>query len=118
MKNLMELGTKGADASSSAGHGTRQIALRRVRKHGANEGRLFYGCRSTGCTYFLWADSGFPRCACASAPIAGLRVSKREQSGGRWFFGCRRDATARCSHFSWAPLDMAQRLNGLLSPLT
>ena len=101
-------------------HGARQIALRRVRKAGANEGRLFYSCRGQGCEVFKWADEGglFPRCACANAPIAGLRVSKKQESGGRWFFGCRRDAKTRCGHFAWAPADVAQQLGGLLTPLT
>ena len=99
-------------------HGTRQIVLRRVRKAGPNEGRLFYSCGAQGCSLFKWADEGFPHCGCPNAPLAGLRVSKTQQSGGRWFFGCRRDAKARCAHFAWAPPDVPQRFGGLLSPLT
>ena len=99
-------------------HGRRQLTLRRVRKAGPNEGRLFYACRGQGCELFEWADRGFPRCSCPGQPVAGLRVSKTKESGGRWFFGCRRDAMTRCSHFAWAPMDMAQQLGGLLNPLT
>ena len=99
-------------------HGDRLVTLRRVRKAGANEGRLFYSCGGKGCELFKWADEGFPRCACAHAPIAGLRVSKQQQSGGRWFFGCRSGAKTRCAHFAWAPPDVAQGFDGLLRPLT
>lgn len=102
-------------------HGARHITLRRVRKAGANQGRLFYSCRCQGCSeVFVWADEAFPRCACANAspPLAGLRVSKQQQSGGRWFFGCRRDASTRCAYFAWAPPEVAQGFDGLLSPLT
>ena len=99
-------------------HGARQVALRRVRKAGPNEGRLFYSCRGQGCSLFKWADDTFPTCACPEAPLAGLRVSKTQQSGGRWFFGCRRGASGRCAHFAWAPSDVAQQFGGLLNPLT
>lgn len=100
-------------------HGAGKVALRRVRKAGPNQGRLFYSCRGHGCELFKWADADFfPRCACPDAPIAGLRVSKKQDTGGRWFFGCRRDAKARCEHFAWAPANVATRLGGLLNPLT
>ena len=99
-------------------HGRRLLALRRVRKAGSNQGRLFYACRGRGCELFEWADRAFPRCTCSDGPLAGLRVSKTQESGGRWFFGCRRSAVERCGHFAWAPADVAQRLGGLLNPLT
>ena len=99
-------------------HGPSQISLRRVRKAGPNDGRLFYSCRGKGCNHFEWADKGFPRCACSQPTIAGLRVSKKPESGGRWFFGCRRDAKARCNHFAWAGADVLQQFGGLLHPLT
>ena len=102
-------------------HGPSQATLRRVRKAGANTGRLFFGCRDKACSHFVWADSAkvFPSCRCASGPVAGLRVSKQQSSGGRWFFGCRGDPKMRCDYFEWAPTELLSATFGsLLTPLT
>lgn len=102
-------------------HGSKRIALRRVRKTGSNHGRLFFGCRETSCQHFVWGDHSFPTCRCVGAPTAGLRISKQTASGGRWFFGCRStDRTTRCNFFEWAtPEATGDGLFGdLLTPLT
>lgn len=101
-------------------HGTSKLALKRVRKQGANTCRLFFSCRGPGCSFFKWADTQFPLCSCPSSQQhAVLRVSKKETSGGRWFFACRGDGAAkRCNYFAWASPSQLQPLQGLLSPLT
>eukprot|EP00746_Dinoflagellata_sp_MGD_P130791 gnl/MRDRNA2_/MRDRNA2_64661_c0_seq2.p1 gnl/MRDRNA2_/MRDRNA2_64661_c0~~gnl/MRDRNA2_/MRDRNA2_64661_c0_seq2.p1 ORF type:complete len:157 (-),score=12.20 gnl/MRDRNA2_/MRDRNA2_64661_c0_seq2:43-513(-) len=105
--------------ASCVKHGNRNLALKRVRKQGANNSRLFFTCRSAGCSFFQWADTHFPRCSCHLQPCAVLRVSKKEGSGGRWFFACRgASANQRCNYFMWASASQLQPLQGLLSPLT
>lgn len=100
-------------------HGTKSLALKRVRKQGPNNGRLFFSCRGAGCSFFQWGDVHFPKCSCPSAPQSVLRVSKKETSGGRWFFACRGlDPGKRCNFFSWASPQQLQPLQSLLSPLT
>jgi hypothetical protein len=104
------------DAPQCLAHGRARLALKRVRKAGANAGRLFYACRGGGCQHFAWADQSFPMCSCATAVTVALRISKQEHSGGRWFFGCR--SANRCSFFEWAPAAQLARFGTLLSPLT
>ena len=111
-------GTESSGLRPCREHGGGQITLRRVRKAGLNAARLFFGCRGKACEHFAWADVAFPHCACASAPVAGLRISKQQGTGGRWFFGCRSDARARCQYFKWADPDVARLVGGLLTPLT
>mmetsp|Transcript_78717 Transcript_78717/g.149616 ORF Transcript_78717/g.149616 Transcript_78717/m.149616 type:complete len:509 (-) Transcript_78717:60-1586(-) len=106
-------------AISCKQHGSRNLALKRVRKQGANNSRLFFSCRAAGCSFFQWADTHFPRCSCPSQPIAALRVSKTENSGGRWFLSCRAGGgNKRCNFFAWASPSQLQPLQGLLNPLT
>lgn len=108
-----------APPTSCARHGRGSLVLKRVRKQGANNSRLFFACRAAGCSYFEWADKHLPRCCCPSQPTAALRVSKKESSGGRWFFACRAEvAGKRCNFFAWASPLQLQPLQGLLNPLT
>ena len=68
--------------------------LQRVRKAGANHGRLFWSCpkrQGQGCGAFIWADERFPSCLCtANGRKKALlrRVLKAGPSNGRYFFSC------------------------------
>ena len=107
-------------------HGGNSIILRRVRKAGANQNRIFFTCKVGQCNYFEWADKHFPdvSCSCASSnpsrtvhcsAKARLRVSKKEGSGGKWFLCC--PHSSRCNnYFSWA--DEQKHLSSLRPYLT
>lgn len=98
-------------------HGPSKMALKRCRKIGANEQRIFYSCNSKGCNFFCWADFNFPRCKCDKRTV--LRISKTEKTGGRWFFSCsKRDGKINgCQFFEWAESKHLERFGKLLTPL-
>jgi len=98
-------------------HGPSSITLRRCRKIGNNEQRIFYTCQAQGCNYFYWADTNFPNCKCGKRAV--LRVSKTDKTGGRWFFFCAKRGvkSAGCGYFCWAEKKYLDRYGRLLTPL-
>ena len=86
--NSQRLSTQISNSHACSTHGPTRVLLRRVRKAGANAGRLFFSCRAPSCSHFSWADTDFPRCQCNR--VAVLRISKQARSGGRPFFVCPR----------------------------
>ena len=90
-------------------HGAQTVQLRRVRKAGETQNRLFYICRRKDCQYFAWADTHFPTC-CKTKTL--LRVSKTERTGGKWFLSC-----SKCSFFAWATPQQLAPLEHMLTPL-
>lgn len=98
-------------------HGPSKMALKRCRKIGVNENRIFYSCNAKGCNFFCWADFNFPRCKCEKRAI--LRISKTEKTGGRWFFSCsKHDGRMNgCHFFEWAESKHLERFGQLLTPL-
>lgn len=98
-------------------HGPSTIILRRCRKKGINEQRIFYTCKVRNCNYFHWADANFPRCTCDKRAV--LRVSKTDKTGGRWFYFCARrgDKVSGCGYFQWAEGKDLDRYGHLLTPL-
>lgn len=84
--------------------------LQRVRKDGANHGRLFWSCakrKEQSCGAFLWADGEFPMCKCLRKATM-RRVLKPGQTNGRYFFSCvggssEKKGSQGCGFFSWAP---------------
>lgn len=98
-------------------HGTRWVRLRRVRKVGPTQHRLFYTCQQPHgpqCPYFAWADAHLPNCHSCHQKTR-LRVSKKEHSGGQWFLSC---GGVTCSkYFAWATPAQLQPLGNRLTPL-
>jgi formamidopyrimidine-DNA glycosylase len=90
-------------------HGAHTVQVKRVRKTGANQNRLFFRCKNRACPYFLWADSHLKTC-CGRKVL--LRISKTERSGGRWFLSCQ-----QCSFFAWATPQQLQPIQQHLTPL-
>ena len=90
-------------------HGAHSVQVKRVRKTGVNQNRLFYGCKNRACPYFSWADSHLKTC-CGRKVL--LRVSKTERSGGKWFLSCQ-----SCSFFAWATPQQLQPIQQHLTPL-
>jgi uncharacterized protein (TIGR02996 family) len=97
-------------------------AVRRVRKDGPNQGRLFLKC--PGCGRFDWFEPGTrpardaglevaqaqatpcPRCG---KPRRALRVRKEGPNQGRLFLGC---SDRACDSFEWARATPAGRASG------
>ena len=116
-------------------HGPSSVILRRCKKKGINEQRIFYTCKSRGCNFFCWADGGFPTCKChgANKSRAVLRISKTNKTGGRWFFFCAKRKGESggggggggrsggngngCGYFQWAEDKYLDRYGHLLTPL-
>lgn len=90
-------------------HGVRSIQMKRVRKAGRNQNRLFYGCKQKSCPYFAWADVHLRTC-CGRKVL--LRVSKTERTGGKWFTSC-----PSCSFFAWATPQQLAPIQKHLTPL-
>jgi formamidopyrimidine-DNA glycosylase len=105
--------------------------LQRVRKEGMNKGRMFWSCSHAGrqcsdvgprekkCSFFHWADSLFPLCACAklqnqTSSASSLesqrnnvcvlrRVLKTGPTNGKYFFACKSlNEVQQCGFFLWA----------------
>eukprot|EP01031_Cornospumella_fuschlensis_P024305 gene24305-29385_t len=72
-------------------------------KSSANLHRIYWTCAKTyrqRCSFFQWADTGFPKCPTHSAhPCTIRRVLKDSAHNGRHFFAC---STADCKFFMWA----------------
>ncbi len=98
-------------------HGPSTVILRRCKKRGINEQRIFYTCKVRNCNYFHWADTNFPRCKCDKRAL--LRISKTEKTGGRWFFFCakRGEKENGCGFFQWAEPKYLDHYGHLLTPL-
>lgn len=98
-------------------HGPNKVILRRCKKSGDNEQRIFYTCKERGCNYFCWADTNFPSCKCGKRAV--LRVSKTDKTGGRWFFFCARRGmkVTGCGYFLWTEKKYLDRYGQLLTPL-
>ena len=98
-------------------HGPKKVILRRCKKNGVNEHRIFYTCQERGCNYFCWADTNFPSCKCGKRAV--LRVSKTDKTGGKWFFFCARRGmkVTGCGYFLWAEKKYLDRYGQLLTPL-
>jgi len=98
-------------------HGPSNIILRRCKKSGINEQRIFYTCKKRGCNYFCWADANFPSCKCGKRAV--LRVSKTDKTGGKWFFFCARRGmkVTGCGYFLWTEKKYLDRYGHLLTPL-
>ena len=98
-------------------HGPANVMLRRCKKSGMNEQRIFYCCKKSNCRFFSWADTNFPMCKCKKRAV--LRVSKTDKTGGRWFFFCaKRGPTANgCGYFEWANQKYLDSYGQLLTPL-
>ena len=98
-------------------HGPSGIILRRCKKKGMNEQRIFYTCKTRGCNYFCWADSLFPNCKCGKRSV--MRVSKTDKTGGQWFFYCAKSGSKAngCGYFQWAEKKYLHRYGHLLTPL-
>jgi len=103
-----------------------QTTLKRVRKHGANTGRVFFSCKAGGCNFFAWGDTKFPQCKCAGTHPAILRISKTERTGGKWFFSCARSfagpmqegaSSSRCDYFAWTKPEHLALFGAMLTPL-